>query len=94
MKKWVKSVKMTNKEGVFLDNIYVIWFLFKFYIYTIQGWYKLNHNCNFVCPVDGEPACDPRLAALLAVHLVSQILDEAYIIANAGNEPGNNGNLS
>ncbi|XP_026732139.1 uncharacterized protein LOC113496937 [Trichoplusia ni] len=38
--------------------------------------------------VDGEPACDPRLAALLAVHLVSQILDEAYIIANAGNEPG------
>ncbi|KAM3967132.1 uncharacterized protein ACR2FA_011985 [Aphomia sociella] len=35
-----------------------------------------------------EQPCNPRLAALLAVHLVSRVLDEAYIIANAARESG------
>ncbi|KAJ8724430.1 hypothetical protein PYW08_015904 [Mythimna loreyi] len=38
--------------------------------------------------VDGEQTRDPRLAALLAVHLVSQVLDEASVIANATRETG------
>ncbi|KAJ8719025.1 hypothetical protein PYW07_016581 [Mythimna separata] len=38
--------------------------------------------------VDGEQTRDPRLAALLAVHLVSQVLDEASVIANASRETG------
>ncbi|XP_031762810.2 uncharacterized protein LOC113519025 isoform X2 [Galleria mellonella] len=35
-----------------------------------------------------EQSYNPRLAALLAVHLVSQVLDEAYVIANAARESG------
>ncbi|XP_035440819.1 uncharacterized protein LOC118269680 [Spodoptera frugiperda] len=41
--------------------------------------------------VDGEQACDPRLAAMLAAHLVSQVLDEAFVIANATAEKGEKG---
>ncbi|XP_028172214.1 uncharacterized protein LOC114361411 [Ostrinia furnacalis] len=37
---------------------------------------------------DGDSNCDPRIAGLLAVHLVSQVLDEAYVIANAATESG------
>ncbi|XP_026318608.1 uncharacterized protein LOC113229279 isoform X2 [Hyposmocoma kahamanoa] len=36
---------------------------------------------------DGE-SFDPRVAALLAVHLVGQVLDEAYVIAVAAHESG------
>ncbi|XP_060802234.1 uncharacterized protein LOC106137631 [Amyelois transitella] len=35
-----------------------------------------------------EEICDTRLAALMAVQLVRQVLDEAYVIANAANESG------
>ncbi|XP_032515742.2 uncharacterized protein LOC116768937 isoform X1 [Danaus plexippus] len=38
--------------------------------------------------LDDHDSCDPRDAALLAVHLVSQVLDEAYVIANAAKESG------
>nr|XP_049693311.1 uncharacterized protein LOC110379945 [Helicoverpa armigera] len=38
--------------------------------------------------VDGEQGRDPRVAALLAVHLVSQVLDEAFVIANSATETG------
>ncbi|XP_075975913.1 uncharacterized protein LOC142976436 [Anticarsia gemmatalis] len=37
---------------------------------------------------DGDPSCNPRLAAFLAVHLVRQILDDAYVIANSASESG------
>ncbi|CAH0723734.1 unnamed protein product, partial [Brenthis ino] len=37
---------------------------------------------------DEDSTCNPRVAALLAVHLVSQVLDEAFIIVNAAKESG------
>lgn len=37
---------------------------------------------------DGDQACDSRLAAFLAVHMVKQILDDAYVIANSAIESG------
>lgn len=38
--------------------------------------------------VDDGESFDPRVAALLAVHLVGQVLDEAYVIAVAAHESG------
>ncbi|XP_045488411.1 uncharacterized protein LOC111001638 isoform X2 [Pieris rapae] len=32
--------------------------------------------------------CDPRAATVMAIHLVRQVLDEAYIIANAAHDSG------
>ncbi|CAF4829770.1 unnamed protein product [Pieris macdunnoughi] len=32
--------------------------------------------------------CDPRAATVMAIHLVQQVLDEAYIIANAAHDSG------
>ncbi|XP_038221356.1 uncharacterized protein LOC119839207 [Zerene cesonia] len=37
---------------------------------------------------------DPRMATLLAVHLVSQVLDEAYVIANAAQDSDNPTNVN
>lgn len=38
--------------------------------------------------IDDNENYDPRVAALLAVHLVGQVLDEAYVIVNAAEESG------
>lgn len=38
---------------------------------------------HFLRTVDVEQARDRRLAALLAVHLVNEVLEEASLIANA-----------
>lgn len=49
---------------------------------------KIKVKSKFLCAVDGEQPCDGRVAALLAVHLVSQVIDEASVIANAASETG------
>ncbi|KAG7310086.1 hypothetical protein JYU34_004626 [Plutella xylostella] len=44
---------------------------------------------NMICLEDGDPSVGEfKLAGLLASHLVGQVLDEAYIIANAAKESG------
>lgn len=76
---------MTNKEGEYLEiNNLLYW-----YVYLLTSAEFTISDC-FSSYLDGEATCDsyPCMAALLAEHLVSQILDEAFITANAAKESG------
>lgn len=71
-----------------LSKIKIAWKHTYLILFSVVSKYCID---NMICLEDGDPSVGEfKLAGLLASHLVGQVLDEAYIIANAAMESGEN----